>query len=745
MENKEQQIKILENYKFSWVTGEGEYDRKVPDGVVNLHEIANIINSDQDVKTLTEKYRRYGDDQDKKKLPRFFPAGIFDKINKTGFLQKASLNYTWLVPFDFDLKDNPTFWDVPNWIDVLPKYSTPKCKEVFETIICSDPNVLLAFYSPSGGFKGLVMCKPESFKIKSGNKELATETIKNDIYPLLEQRWGIKLDPAQSMVHMGMHLAHMENPHVNLDCKPLHVNIHLNLRNQKHKTPDNKNEVFEEYLDRFTNQSTNKWYDFTYMAYKTGQNVASKWWGTESLSQLLAAVERNGDIKDLNAARKAITESYNEGLENPLDPELLHDKKTAKLYHAAQLRYLRTQRINDYVRIGTKYYHIDHKVNDKTGFLEEVRIPWDKDTINDDYGRGANKEVTKYKGFENNPDYFRKIRHSGSYFNLFHPLKWSPVEGNIEHSINFVKHIFQEQFEDGLDLMKLWYLYPKQKTHVLCLLSEENETGKTTFFQWLSYMFGHDNVTIMASEDFASNFNHIWVTSNFICIDEGKLGQSKIDLGKKLRIWTTSEKGYLEEKHKNKEKIDFHGRFMVASNEVKRFLKINQNDNRYWLRQVPRFKSFDPKFLQNLIDEIPYFLYFLQQRDFKNKIETGKSRFGLPHSVINTTIRDMVIEHSEDNMYHFILEYLKDWFAKNSEKEYFNATITEWKDDILKYQGRFETKWFKETIEKFNPDPQPENAITREGPLREFYRSSERWICIPRESVYPNKEKGGLW
>jgi hypothetical protein len=736
-------IKFLENFVFSWVNGgEAGYEKKTPDGVINLHQLANVIHKDESLKRSTEAYRSTGVKSIKEQLPRFFPAGVFKKISKSGFLEDVADRYTWLVPFDFDLKDNPEMWDCPNWIDVLPKYTTPKAKEIFETIVCADPNVLLAFYSPSGGFKGLVMCKPGSFKLKSGNKLLASDVIRDQIYPMLEQKWGIKLDPAQSMMHMGMHLAHMERPHVNLSCKPLNVDIHLNIRKHKHNTPDTKMEVLEEWLDRLTNQTVNKWYDFTYIAFKIGQNVASKWWPQESFDRAIDALRRNGDIKDLSHAISSLTTSYEEGLLNPLDPELLHDRKPAKLFHESQLRYI-SSRLNDYVRIGTKYYHIVKQVNEKTGFEEETRLPWDKAEINDDFGAGANKTVTKFIGYENKPNYFRKIRHSGSFFNLFHPLKWDPVEGSIEHSLFFMKHIFGDQIEDGLDLIKIWYCYPRQKTHVLCLLSEENETGKSTFFLWLSYMFGHDNVTIMSSEDFASNFNGIWVTSNLICLDEGKLGQSKIDLGKKLRIWTTSEFGYLEEKHKDKQKVEFHGRFLIASNEVNKFLKINENDNRYWLRQIPRFQKFDPKFLTKLIDEIPHFLKYLKDREFHNPVEIGQTRFGLPHSVIQTSIRETVLEYSQDNMYHAILDWLKDWFAENQGREFFNATQSEWKEQILT-KWSFENKWFKETIAKFKPIIS-DDPTHKEGSLRGFTKSTARWISISRETIYPKQKEESLW
>jgi len=47
-----------------------------------------------------------------------------------------------------------------------------------------------------------------------------------------------------------------------------------------------------------------------------------------------------------------------------------------------------------------------------------------------------------------------------------------------------VKHIFGDQIELGLDYLQLLYQKPVQILPIVCLVSKERSTGKTTFPKW---------------------------------------------------------------------------------------------------------------------------------------------------------------------------------------------------------------------------------------------------------------------
>ncbi|MEO8416781.1 MAG: primase-helicase family protein [Ginsengibacter sp.] len=54
---------------------------------------------------------------------------------------------------------------------------------------------------------------------------------------------------------------------------------------------------------------------------------------------------------------------------------------------------------------------------------------------------------------------------------------------------------------------------------ILCLVSKERNTGKTTFLNFLKAVFV-DNMTINSNEDFRSNFNAEWANKLIIGVDE---------------------------------------------------------------------------------------------------------------------------------------------------------------------------------------------------------------------------------
>ena len=81
-----------------------------------------------------------------------------------------------------------------------------------------------------------------------------------------------------------------------------------------------------------------------------------------------------------------------------------------------------------------------------------------------------------------------------NFYNLYEPITHIPAEGDFQHICSLVEHIFGEQYELGMDYLQLLYLKPTQKLPILLLVSEERNTGKSTFLNFLKAMF-QENVT----------------------------------------------------------------------------------------------------------------------------------------------------------------------------------------------------------------------------------------------------------
>lgn len=73
----------------------------------------------------------------------------------------------------------------------------------------------------------------------------------------------------------------------------------------------------------------------------------------------------------------------------------------------------------------------------------------------------------------------------GKFLNLYEPISHVPRQGDFLCIRSLVGHIFGEQYELGMDYLQLLYLCPVQKLPILLLVSEERNTGKSTFQNFL--------------------------------------------------------------------------------------------------------------------------------------------------------------------------------------------------------------------------------------------------------------------
>ena len=107
------------------------------------------------------------------------------------------------------------------------------------------------------------------------------------------------------------------------------------------------------------------------------------------------------------------------------------------------------------------------------------------------------------------------------FLNLYEPIEHKPHAGGLfPLSDSLMRHIFGEQYELGMDYLQLLYLQPTQKLPiVLLLVSEERNTGKSTFLNFLKAVF-ENNVTFNTNEDFRSQFNSDWAGKLLIVVDE---------------------------------------------------------------------------------------------------------------------------------------------------------------------------------------------------------------------------------
>ncbi|WBL24006.1 DUF5906 domain-containing protein [Zunongwangia sp. HRR-M8] len=297
----------------------------------------------------------------------------------------------------------------------------------------------------------------------------------------------------------------------------------------------------------------------------------------------------------------------------------------------------------NYIRVGTNYYKLV-RLPTISGDFNEILVPWSIETLRNDHGKAFIGKIKKYDGFTCIPSHLDFKQEIFGFYNTYAPLPHIPAKGPIDHSLRFVKHIFGQQWELGLDYLQLLYLKPIQVLPILCLVSKERVTGKTTFLKWLKAIFDN-NLTYLTNDNFSSQFNADWANKLLICIDEVLFNRE--ELTERIKYLSTTDFNKLEAKGKDKREVEFFGKFILCSNNEDNFIKIDSAETRFWVLKVPSLTKEETNFLELLRDEIPAFLEFLKHR----KLSTShKTRMWFSPEQIRTTALVNLVRHNRNRV-----------------------------------------------------------------------------------------------
>ena len=321
-----------------------------------------------------------------------------------------------------------------------------------------------------------------------------------------------------------------------------------------------------------------------------------------------------------------------------------------------------------YIRVGTTYYKVIEKPlisGDKTSVL----VRWNRETIVSDHGKTYVSTVPKFDGFCCIPEHLNYQQIVQGFYNIYNEIPFAPssekenLKNNIPFSLNFVAHIFGEQLEMGLDYLKILLQFPTQILPILCLVSKERATGKSTFIKWLKEIFGL-NMTYIKGDSFGSQFNSDWAAMLLVAIDE--VFFDKKEITERLKYLSTTNKDKLEAKGKDREEIDFFAKFILCSNNEENFIQIDENEIRFWILKINPIKTENTEFLNNLISEIPYFLRYLIERPFSTE---KKTRMWFSADEIRTKALQKLVFKNNNKLESKIIELLYEFFESNNDEE----------------------------------------------------------------------------
>jgi len=331
-----------------------------------------------------------------------------------------------------------------------------------------------------------------------------------------------------------------------------------------------------------------------------------------------------------------------------------------------------------FVRVGINYFKIIEK-KDRFGTKHTELKQWNKQEIVEDLGRAALKDVVKYDDFTIEPNNIKYKSAVDGCYNMYRKFPHRPKAGSWKWTKILMQHIFGEQYEQGMTYLQVCYTLPKQALPVLVLVSEKRQTGKSTFIDWMNAIFGN-NMGIINPDDIGRDFNANYATNNIIAIEETLIDKSASV--EKIKSLSTQKFITVNMKHVSHFKIPFFGKIIMASNNEHKFLKVDEEEIRFFIRKIdiPEFQNHN--ILNDMIKEIPAFLHHLKNLP---KPDLSKSRMVLTQDEIHNESLNVVKAYSKNWLYKELVEYIDDLF---SEDDFLLDKMTFSARDIKE-------KWFK--------------------------------------------------
>lgn len=338
--------------------------------------------------------------------------------------------------------------------------------------------------------------------------------------------------------------------------------------------------------------------------------------------------------------------------------------------------------------VGNSWYEIVEKPQRSGGYTQEIQQR-SVMAIKTKYGKDFNFEnAPKFDDFTSQNDILnyrqtvgREGENSPKCFNRFPRPPFTMDRDFLKNHLmgicdilaplQIVHHIFGDQWYMGLQYLALLIQKPNQFLPVLCLVSKENQTGKSTFANLLKHMLG-DCVGFYSNSDLKSDFN-TFCFSHVAVFEEISNAKTSVD---RIKDMATTTRKTINCKNEPQREYDVNVHIIIISNNETGFINASDDDIRYWVRKVPSLTNYDPYFDKHLKDHARDFFYFLAS--FPH-IGEKNSRMWFAPKDIETSSLEILRKSSKSECARSIISWALDITAEKGE---IYATIS----DILNYE-----------------------------------------------------------
>ncbi len=308
-----------------------------------------------------------------------------------------------------------------------------------------------------------------------------------------------------------------------------------------------------------------------------------------------------------------------------------------------------------YVRVGTDYFRIISKT-DRFGIRRTELKPWKLETLKQDYGKIILDKINRFDDFTIRPDNRAFEPVIDNCYNLYRPFTHQPQPGPWPWTELLVRHIFGEQYELGIRYLQILYLHPDRLMPILVLVSRERQTGKTTFLNWLSMIFG-DNMAMVSPDDLVNGFNSTYASSNIIAVEETII--EKNVTVEKIKALATQKFISVNQKYVTQYRTPFFGKIILTSNNEDKFARIDDEEIRFFIRKVGIPSVSNHRIEADLVGEIPAFLHHLTSLP---PVDFSIDRTGFTPAELQNTSLNLVRHESKSGLYRSMFLLFEDLF-----------------------------------------------------------------------------------
>lgn len=205
------------------------------------------------------------------------------------------------------------------------------------------------------------------------------------------------------------------------------------------------------------------------------------------------------------------------------------------------------------------------------------------------------------------------------------------AEKGCETTLSFLKHIFGDYYELGLDYIQLLITRPEEALPLLLLFSEENQTGKSTFLFFLKHLFGPD-MEIVSHRDLLGGFVPEWQHKSIIGCEETTVADNRVLTN--MRKMSFGRQIVVNQPGQEVCYPSVSLRFVLCSNDAESTRELMEKETQIFFVEVPTIpclKSYDLS--DRLFDESKDFLEMLGSR--KLSVPEKEGRFWFKHERFN--------------------------------------------------------------------------------------------------------------